>query len=156
MITKSDCYYLLGDIKSRGVDISAQIEALAKSTDPSIDVIKFIHSNRPLDLVGFYNKIRRSYNDKRSRLYINIMKIPTDPSELVTTLSSMLTQVIIYSRSVEDKAMFLSHARCDEISKALTRYFVNGDVKVLIDLLQIVKADIKVCEYISGRSIDVA
>ena len=74
MITRNDCYLLLAEINEKGIDTSAQIKSLMSSTSIPLDVIKFINDNRQLDLTSFYEKIRKSYNNKKSKLYINIVK----------------------------------------------------------------------------------
>ena len=113
-----------------------------------MSVIKFINDNRLLDLMNFYEKIRKSYNQKKSNLYINIVKEIEDPSEVLTTLSAMLTQVLRYSEEVEDKQMFLRHARASDISKVLSLYFNNWDLTNCLKLLKVIKADIKALESI--------
>lgn len=151
MITKQDCLVLLYDIKEKGFDCSKQIKELISSTDPSIEIIKYINDNRQLDLTKFYEKIRKSYNDKRSNLYINIVKEIEEPNEVLTTLSALLTQILIFSKKTENRNMFLKHARCDEISRVLTRYFQTYDLISCIQLLKLIKCDIVALETVSGR-----
>ena len=82
MITKNDCYLLLSELNEKGVDTSSPIKDLMSSTSPSIDVIKFINDNRQLDLTAFYEKIRKSYNNKKSKLYINIVNYSKNKGNL--------------------------------------------------------------------------
>lgn len=151
MITKNDCLLLLSDLKEKGVDCSKEIKSLMTSTDPSFEIIKFINDNRQLDLTRFYEKIRKSYNDKRSNLYINIVKEIEDTNEVLTTLSALLTQILIFAKKAENRNMFLKHARCDEISRVLTRYFQTYDLISCIQLLKLVKSDLVALETMSGR-----
>ena len=151
MITKHDCLLLLSDIKERGVDCSKEIKTLMSLSEPSLDIIKFINDNRQLDLTKFYEKIRKSYNDKRSNLYINIVKEIEDTNEVLTTLSALLTQILIFSKKVENRNMFLKHARCDEICRVLTRYFQTYDLISCIQLLKLIKYDLVALETVSGR-----
>ena len=154
MISKSDCILLLTDLSNKGLQTSEQIASLVKMSEPSLEIIKFINENRQLDLVNFYEKIRKSYNNKKNKLYINIVKEIEDPNDVLTTLSAMLTQVLLFSKNVEDRQMFLEHARADEISFVLNRYFNNFDLIPCLKLLRIIKADIKCCEIINGREIN--
>lgn len=151
MITKNDCLILLNELNVRGIDTSQQLLEIVKQQKPDLEIIKFINDNRQLDLTNFYYKIRKSYNEKRSKLYINIVKEIEDPSEVLTTLSAMLTQILIFSKTVENKAMFLRHARAEEISAVLNNYFKNYDITYAQKLLKIIKADVKCVEYISGK-----
>ena len=56
---------------------------------------------------------------------------------MLTTLSAMLTQILIFSKDVDDKPMFLRHARADEISAVLRNYFSSYDITNCIKLLRI-------------------
>ena len=148
MILKNDCYLLLADLQNKGIDTTEAINELITSTTIPMSVIKFINDNRQLDLMKFYEKVRKSYNQKKSNLYINIVKEIEEPSEVLTTLSAMLTQVLRYSEEVDDKQMFLRHARANDISKVLSLYLSNWDLTNCIKLLKVIKADIKALETI--------
>ena len=152
-ITKSDCILLLTEQQENGIDVSNMLNTLIKQQEPSIEVIKFINDNRQLDLSKFYEKIRKSYNNKKSNLYINIVKEIEDPNEVVITLSAMLTQILLFGKEAENKQLFLKHARAEEISLVLFNYFKNYDITNCIKLLKLIKADLKVVEFINGRNI---
>lgn len=146
MITKNDCYLLLAELNSMGIDTSSPIEELSNSSVLPISVIKFINDNRQLDLTAFYEKIRRSYNNKKSTLYINIMKEIDQPQEVLTTLSSLLNQILIYNKNAENKQLFLKHSRANEITKVLAYYFKDYDLTNCVKLIRLIKADIKALE----------
>jgi len=148
MISKNDCILLLTDIANKGIDTKEQLQTLITANQIPLAVIKFINDNRQLELASFYEDIRKSYNHKKSKLYINIVKEIEDPTETLTTLSAMLTQVLRYSKTIEDKAMFLRHARANDIVKALNNYFNTFDITLCIKLLRVIKADIKALEAI--------
>lgn len=148
MISKNDCLLLLVDIKNKGIDTAEPLKELLNSNTIPLSVIKFINDNRQLDLVDFYEKIRKNYNKKKSSLYINIVKEIEEPNEVLVTLSAMLTQILLFSKNVENKQMFLKHARANDISKILTLYFTNYDLTNCLKLIRIIKADIKALESI--------
>lgn len=148
MISKNDCYLLLAEIKENGVDTSLAIEDLATGSSPSIAVIKFINDNRQLDLSKFYEKLRKSYNKKKSKLYINIVKEIESPSEVLSTLSALLTQIMLYAKTVDDQKMFLEHSRAREILQVLNIYLSTFDLTKCLELMRIIKADIKALESI--------
>ena len=64
MITKNDCYLLLSELETSGIDTSVPIKELMSSPSPTLEVIKFINDNRQLELTLFYEKLRKSYNHK--------------------------------------------------------------------------------------------
>lgn len=148
MITKNDCIILLADLKAKGIETDSQLKELMSSTQLPLSVIKYINDNRQLDLAAFYEEMRKSYNQKKSKLYINIVKEIEDTSEVLTTLSAMLTQILRYSKKVDDRPMFLRHSRANDITKVLTNYFTNYDITLAQKLLRLIKADIKALESI--------
>ena len=151
MISKSDCILLLGELKKNGVDVEKELLEVVKDTSPSLNIIKFINNQRELDLTRFYNKIRKSYNNKRSNLYINIVKEIEEPQEVLTTLSAMLTQILLFSKTAQDKQMFLRHSRAEEISYVLTNYFKTYDITNCLKLLRLIKADLKALEFVNKK-----
>lgn len=150
MITRSDVVMLLTELKDNGKDVSQDIINLYKSETIPLSILKKINDSRPLDLLNFYEKIRNSYNKKRSKMYINIMRSDenalTDPKITLTTLSALLNQILQFD--CEDKPMFLKHARADEITKVLGIYFNTYNLEPAYKLLSLIKADIKVLEMI--------
>ena len=141
---------LLTELKDNGEDVSQDIINLYKSETIPLSILKKINDSRPLDLLNFYEKIRNSYNKKRSKMYINIMRSDenalTDPKITLTTLSALLNQILQFD--CEDKPMFLKHARADEITKVLGIYFNTYNLEPAYKLLSLIKADIKVLEMI--------
>ena len=141
MISKQDCMLLLTEIGA-----TDKLKELISLEAPTVELIEFINKNRELDLTKFYTKIRKSYNNKKSKLYINIVKETEDPTKVLTTLSALLTQILLFSDSCTDKAMFLRHSRAAEITVVLKNYFTTYDLTACIKLLKLIKADVKVCD----------
>lgn len=148
MITRNDCYLLLAELSDRGIDTTSQLKELVASTHPPLEVIKFINDNRGLELTSFYERIRKNYNHKKSKLYINIVKETEQPQEVLTTLSSLLTQILLFAKDAEDRQMFLKHSRANEITQVLNGYFRNYDLTNCNKLIKLIKADLKALEAI--------
>ena len=148
MIKYTDCLLLLADLQNDGIDTTKHTEALSRSmsNETVYNAIKFINAHRHLDVTTFYEKIRKSYNNKKSTVYINIMKEVSEPSEVIITLSSLLTQIFLFAKTVSDREMFLHHSRANEITKVLNQYLLNYDLTYAIKLITLIKADIKVFE----------
>lgn len=146
MISRSDCFLLIDDLKHQGIDVREPLKELTLSRNVPVSVVQFINSKRRLELSEFYEKLRKNYNKKTSKLYGNVVKEIKNPNEVLTTLSSFLTQILLYSEKVEDKEMFLRHARAKEISTVLTKYFIDFDLTSCVALMQLLKADIKALE----------
>ena len=148
MINKSDLVLLLTELDLP--DTEKDIMEIYKTPDIPINILKKINEARPLDLLQFYEKLRASYNKKRSKLYINIMRsnenLIEDTKTVLTTLSSLLNQILQFE--CENKGMFYKHARADEILKVLNIYFNTYNIEPAYKLLTLVKTDIKCLDLI--------
>lgn len=152
MITKNDCLVLLTELNSKGIDTNQAIKDLMRSQDVNIEVIKFINAQRKLEATNFYEKLRKSYNNKKSSLYINIVKEKFDePKDVLATLASLNLQILLFSKHVEDVPMFLRHMRFEEIQKCFLKYSKDADIIPCQQLLRLFKADLKTLEYVNGR-----
>ena len=151
MITRRDCLLLLSELDVKGIDTTEMVKLTLRSQDPNIVVIKFINDHRQLDANAFYEKVRKSYNQKKSTLYKNIVTCDeVDCSETVlTTLAALNLQILLFSDKVSDMRMFLAHTRFEEINQAMLNYSRTYDLVPCIKVLQIVKADLKAFEYIN-------
>lgn len=153
MITRRDCLLLLSELEAKGVDTTEMMKLALKASDVNIEVIKFINTYRQLDANAFYEKIRKSYNQKKSALYKNIVTCDeSDCSDSVlTTLAALNLQILLFSNKVSDIRMFLAHTRFEEINQAMLNYSKTFDLVPCIKVLQIVKADLKAFEYINNN-----
>lgn len=153
MVSKQDVLLLLTELEESGIDCKEYIDSLYLKDTNMINILKFINNQRTLDLINFYEKLRKSYNHKSSKLYKNIVlqdeEKEFEANKVLTTLSALLNQ--IFQFKVEDRPMFLKHARADEIIKVLDIYLKTYDVQPAYKLLKLIKADLYVSEYINGR-----
>lgn len=149
MISRNDCLLLLADMSENGVDTTEVTKKLFVGNDVPIEVIKFINDHRQLDLSAFYEKLRKSYNNKKSNLYINLVKEDIeDPTKLLSTLASLQLQILLFSDKAADREMFLRHSRAREVALVLSNYFKTYDLTNCVKLLRLVKADLKALESI--------
>ena len=141
---------LLTELSDKGIDTKQAITQVCNNTSIDLEVLKFINSHKTFDILNFYDKLRASYNSKKSKLYKSIVQIDEkEPKDIVVTLTSLLTQIVLYSNSVEDKQLFLKHSRADEISKVLTNYFTTYDLTFCVAILRLVRADLKAFESLN-------
>ena len=151
MITKRDCILLLSELAERGIDTSLMMNKALRAPEIDLDVVKFINEHRQFDANSFYEKLRKSYNNKRSMLYKNIVTCDeVDCTETVlTTLAALNLQILLYMKDVDDSKMFMSHTRVQEINEVLLNYSKTYDLVPCIKVLQVIKADLKAFEYIN-------
>ena len=89
MVSRNDLILILTELQEEGIDTTEQMRKVFTSSEFPVDVIRFINENREMDINKFYTHIRKSYNQKRSKLYINIMKEIEDTNDVLTTLASL-------------------------------------------------------------------
>ena len=151
MITKNDCLILLSQLENEGISTTKEKKELLSNTDISLKVLEFIDKYRPLDIKLFYEKLRKSYNDKKSKLYKSIVDVDNkEPKDIIITLSSLLTQILLFSNNTKDRELFLKHSRAAEISKILTNYFLTYDLTLCMSLLHYIRADLKSLETLNN------
>ena len=152
-ITKNDCLLLLNDLRIRGISIEEQMKELLKSTDVPLSIIQFINEQRQLPLSQFYEKLRKDYNKKKNKLYINIVKEDTkDTKEVLTTLAALNLHILLYSKTLtENVDMFLRHSRMQEINQCLYNYVNTHDLIPCQKLLKCIKADLKCLEMFNKQ-----
>lgn len=151
MITKNDTLLLLKQLKDSGIDTSPVLKKAVSSPSANLEVIDFINKYRPLELGMFYEKLRKSYNKKKSKLYLHIVKEIDDPDEVLITLASLNLQILLYTREVEDVNLFHQSARLQEINWALLKYSKDYDIIPCLKLLRLIKADLKAFEYMNNK-----
>jgi hypothetical protein len=150
MLKTNDLILLLTELEEKGVaGASNQLRHLITKGDVSLDVLKFINNNRLLDVAHFYEQIRKSYNAKKSSLYINLVREDVkDPGDMLTTLASLNLQILLFAKHLESPQMFLSHSRAEEITRVLNNYYKTYDLKPVVALRSLIKADLKSFESI--------
>ena len=151
MITKNDCLSILVRLEDEGININPYMKKLLVSKEVPLEVLRFISQNRGIEVSNFYEMLRKKHNKNKSPLYTNILKEISEPEEVVTTLSCMLTQIILYGQKLTNPDTFYKEVRAEEISRALNEYFKEEALENCIKLISLIKSDILVLEYISGR-----
>jgi CDP-glycerol glycerophosphotransferase (TagB/SpsB family) len=150
MLKTTDLILLLTELEEKGVEGSSQqIRELVKKGEILFETLKFINDNRLLDVANFYEQIRKSYNSKKSSLYINLVREEVkNPKDMLTTLASLNLQILLFANHIDNPQMFLSHSRAEEITRVLNNYYRTYDLKPVVALRSLIKADLKSFESI--------
>lgn len=151
MITKDICLSILVRLGDEGHDVNSLMTKLLLAPDLPIDVLKFIVEHNGIHVNEFYEMLRRKHNESNSRLYINLVNEELPENEVLSTASCLLTQIILFGKKLGEADTFYQEARADEVTGALNDYFVNGNLERIKLLLQAVRADLLVLEYLAGR-----
>lgn len=152
MLSKNDCMSILVRLEDKGINIDAQMRQLLISKEIPIDVLKFIVQNQGIEVVNFYEILRKKHNQKKSPLYTNILREDFIIEEALITLSSLLTQITLHSsKLIDGNDEFLKDVRAKEITGVLTEYFETGEPENCQKILKAIKTDLLVLEYLNGR-----
>lgn len=152
MISKNELVLLLTELEKSGVEgASKQIKDALLSKNIEFSTLKFINDNRPLEIIQFYERMRKNYNNKTSPLYKNIVKDIDDVEEIITTLHAYALQVNLFSKKLENKQLFFKHAREEEVTRVLNKYYTDYDITSAVKVLRLIKADLVAFETIAGR-----
>ena len=152
MITKTDCMTMLVSLEDKGINIDSQMKKLIVSKEIPLEVLEFIAKNEGIEVVNFYEMIRKKHNESKSKLYTNIVKEISTPKEVITTLSALLTQIFLYNNKLEvNNDIFLKEVRAGEITKVLGDYCLEDNIEACSALLKLIRTDLLVLEYINGR-----
>jgi len=153
MISKPDLVLTLSQLEREGNEEAHKyLLSLYKKDTDMISIVKYVNSVRPIEISKFYEKLRKSYNEKHSDLYINIVKEVDDVDSVLTTLSSYVLQALIFSKKIEDKETFFKNSRLSEATEVLNNYFLTYDLTGCVKVLSLIKADIKLFEYIKNST----
>ena len=150
MISTNDLILLLTNLQEDGIDVKEQLKGVIKGNDP-LQIIQFINQYRELNASKFYTHIRKSYNQKRSQLYKNIVNEDiTEAKDILTTLASLNLQILLFCNKLDEreKPMFLQHMRFSDINRALYQYGKTFDLSLCAKLLKYIRTDLKAFESI--------
>lgn len=123
-------------------------ELLIKAYKDFNGTIRDLKENNLLDISIFYEQLRYKYNHGGSKIYINIMKEIEEPKKVLTTLSALITQIMLYSEQCENRSIFLKHSKINDILASINNYITTGDLIGCIRTIQSIKHDIKYIESI--------
>jgi len=157
MISKNDLILMLTNLEDMGVaQSSSYIRKVLKSTSEdlprvTIETLSFINANKPLDIVQFYEKLRKNYNNKRSDLYINIVREIEEPKEVLTTLAALNLQILLYGNKLDKSEEFFRYARAEELTRVLNEYYKTYNLTNCFKLLKLYKLDLICLENVAGR-----
>lgn len=152
MLTKSDCLSILVKMEDSGINIKNNMKDLLVSRDIPTKVLEFIVKNKWIEAGNFYEMLRKKHNQKKSPLYLNILKEIETEDQCITTLVCLLVQINLYSNKLEqDKELFLREIRAEEITKVLYEYYSTKNSSNCFSLLKLIKTDLLVLECLAGR-----
>ena len=154
MLQNNDLVLLLTELEAEGdTEASKFIYNIVGQSTVSLDALKYINNHRHLDVVDFYEGLRKSYNNKKSKLYKNLLKDELSVNDSLATLHSFALQLFLYSKKLEDsnKLMFYKHIRAEEITRVLNDYYKTYNISSIFKMMRLLRADLVAFEVSTGR-----
>lgn len=151
MITKNDCLSILVKMEDNGLNVNSYVKKLVSSKEIPLEVLQFISKNRGIEVGNFYEMLRKKHNQNKSPLYTNILKEIENIDDVITTLTCLMTQIVLYGKKLDDNSQFYKEVRAEEITRVLNGYFKTEMPDDCVKLIKLIKSDILVLEYIAGR-----
>lgn len=149
MLTSQDLIYFLTKCNTKEADVI--IRKLLTSSAFKGEAISYLNSTRSIDIVNFYEHLRKSYNEKRSSLYINLMKEDLPLEDQVITLASYILQANIYLKKAINRPLFIRESEVNNSALALQKYYSQEDLLEVRNQLNKIKEDIKLYESFYRR-----
>ena len=80
-------------MEDAGIDVRNNMKELLISKDIPTKVLEFIVKNKWIEAGNFYEMLRKKHNQKKSPLYVNILKDIENEDQCITTLVCLLVQI---------------------------------------------------------------
>lgn len=151
MIQKQDCISLLSKIEAeQHINVNKYLQQLLLADDIPLEILQFIIKQQGLEVTNFYEMLRHNYNNKKSKLYINLVQ--EEPKQnIIITLSCLLNQIVLFGNKLTQSDLFFKQIRAAEISRAINDYFETGSYELCIKMLNLIRNDLIVLEAVAGR-----
>lgn len=151
-ITKKDIIQKLYEIEEiTGNKLGREVQRVVRNETIPFDVIKIVnkYDNRFLQVYDTYNVIYNSRN--KNPLFRNLRNKDLEISELAIAISSLVTKILISCSKItneEERQLYATAMRVDELNEALTSYSIYNEVEPLVqcgkevrELLHLLYAD---------------
>lgn len=151
-ITKKDIIQKLYEIEEiTGNKLGREVQRVVRNETIPFDVIKIVnkYDNRFLQVYDTYNVIYNSRN--KNPLFRNLRNKDLEISELAIAISSLVTKILISCSKItneEERQLYATAMRVDELNEALTNYSIYNEVEPLVqcgkevrELLHLLYAD---------------
>lgn len=143
-MTKLACYKKLFEIRDTyQVDITEQLHQLAVMPSPDESIITFI--SRYNSSPSFLNEevVENIYNKRdKNPLYKSLVNESASDIDKAIAMSSLITRVLIDSKSMTDNKSLLSEMQIHSLTSALSDY-ANGDTSSLLATFDNIRSQVK-------------
>lgn len=147
IINKHDCFNILFDLKSKGIDTHKELDILMHSEENFIvpKIIMDILKEQQNPIICFYTRL----NNKAHKLIKEILTCDNKPiANYIKIATSLITQSTItlehdFTNNIEEQNNFIKLMGLKELSLGLSEYFTNGDYTLLVQAVKQNQLDVK-------------
>lgn len=146
LVTKHDCYNILFELQSSGMDVHSELTRFMKDSNYTPKcVIKYLKENN-YPTVDFYLRL----NNKAHKIIKEILTCENKPvSTYIKIATSLITQATITlehmcQEDIELQNQLINSLHLKELTHGLNTYFTYGDYSELVDIVQETRQDVKV------------
>ena len=144
LTTKHNCYTILAEMKSNGVDVDDALSEVVNGVTPKLVVNRLVENGD--DVVMFYKNL----NSRAHKIIKEILTCDGAPvGTYIKIATSIITQSVITaehlyeSSDVAAQSHFFTCIGVSRLSEALAEYFNTGDPEPLIQAVSVNKQDVK-------------
>lgn len=145
LINKHDCYKVLFQLKSNGVDIHEDVTTLMSSDNIPKNVVSYLkETNYPT--VAFYLNL----NKKAHKIIKELLTCENKPiSTYIKIATSLITQAVITiehtcQNDMETQNQLIENLGLCQLSNSLAEYFQTGNSSSLVEAVMSNRRDVKV------------
>lgn len=145
LIDKHDCYNILFEMQSQGIDVHEDLTSLMNNSNivPK-SVINYLKEHQD-PTVYFYLNL----NHKAHKIIKEVLCCENKPvSNYIKMATSIITQATITlehmnPKDIDAQNTLIENLHLKELSKALTTYFTYGNYEPLVETIKETRLDIK-------------
>lgn len=152
-VTRIDAYKILFEKKDSGEDVSKYLDAMTKSSSSQVplEVLEFLGyiKKEPTAFEEFAELLRSKSNNKKSKLYKELLNDKATIDDQVKSLSSYITNVLIACEKLEDedtRVDLWNSSSISQVANALSMYFSTADSKIIEDMINNIRQKLIDCK----------
>ena len=144
LINKHDCYSILFEMQSQGIDVHKDIKYLMSENTIPKSVITYIKDNN-YPVIEFY----RNLNNKAHKIIKEVLTCENKPvSNYIKIATSIITQATITiehtcQNDIDAQNKLIENLHLRELTQGLNEYFTTGDFSMLVSTVQETRQDVK-------------
>lgn len=156
-MTRVDAYKKLFEKKDQGVDVTQCLELMATSSSNEVPdkVLEFLGYLTPKSdaFKEFAELLRTKCNNKKSKLYKELLDEDASIDDKVKSLSSYITNVLIACEKLDQSESQVDLWTTSEVARvahSLSEYFTTANSEIINEVIDSIRTKLLACKSIEG------